>query len=164
MVVGGPNRRSDYHVNNSEEFFYQLRGDMVLKTVVDDQFVDVPIKEASGGRVSVCVCVCLCVPVSLHAQGNIFLLPANVPHSPQRGPETVGLVIERRRTAELLDRLRWYCDAPACRALLYEEHLQLRTLQIGQALTPVIGRFYSDAALRTCRQCGHVSQVPDARQ
>lgn len=45
FVVGGPNQRTDYHINMTEEFFYQLKGDMVLKTVVDGHFVDVPIPE-----------------------------------------------------------------------------------------------------------------------
>ena len=85
FVVGGPNQRSDYHVNNTEEFFYQLEGSATLKVVVDGRFEDVVIP-----------------------QGSIFLLPANVPHSPQRGPDTVGLVLERRRTADMTDRLRWF--------------------------------------------------------
>ena len=33
MVVGGPNARKDYHVDPGEEFFYQLEGDMVLRTM-----------------------------------------------------------------------------------------------------------------------------------
>lgn len=37
---------------------------------------------------------------------QIFLLPAGVPHSPQRFADTVGLVIERRRLETELDGLR----------------------------------------------------------
>src|SRR5437868_6665933 len=74
MVVGGPNQRSDYHVNPGEEFFYQVQGEIVLKIIEDGQPRDVPIR-----------------------QGDIFLLPAKVPHSPQRPANTVGLVVEHPR-------------------------------------------------------------------
>ena len=70
MVVGGPNSRKDYHVDPVEEFFYQLEGDMLLKIMDDGKRMDLPIKE-----------------------GEIFLLPKNVPHSPQRFENTVGLVV-----------------------------------------------------------------------
>src|SRR5438270_8076772 len=72
MVVGGPNQRADYHVNPGEELFYQVEGDIVLKVIQDGERCEIPIK-----------------------QGEIFLLPANVPHSPQRPPNSVGLVIEQ---------------------------------------------------------------------
>ena len=94
MVVGGPNQRKDYHVDEGEEFFYQLEGDMVLKTMQGGQPVDVPI-----------------------AEGEIFLLPPRLPHSPQRLENTVGLVIERQRHAHEKDGLQWYCDD--CHHLLY---------------------------------------------
>src|SRR5579883_1017160 len=74
MVIGGPNSRTDYHSNGGEEFFYQLEGDMVLKLIEDGKPHDLNIKE-----------------------GEIFLLPPNVPHSPRRPPNTIGLVIERKR-------------------------------------------------------------------
>ena len=86
MVVGGPNSRSDFHVDPGEEFFYQLEGDMTLRTVQAGQLVDVPIRE-----------------------GEIFLLPPLLPHSPQRLANTVGLVIERQRRAGERDGLQWYC-------------------------------------------------------
>ena len=71
MVVGGPNSRKDYHVDPVEEFFYQLEGDMILKVMEDGRSIDIEIKE-----------------------GEIFLLPKYVPHSPQRFENTVGLVVE----------------------------------------------------------------------
>src|SRR6516164_4742299 len=72
MVVGGPNARSDYHINPGEELFYQVQGDIVLRVIDDGRPRDVPIR-----------------------QGELFLLPAGVPHSPQRPGGTVGLVVEQ---------------------------------------------------------------------
>ena len=75
MVVGGPNSRKDYHYNEGEELFYQVEGDIVLKIIEDGKPVDIEIKE-----------------------GEMFLLPARVPHSPQRSAGSIGLVIERYKT------------------------------------------------------------------
>src|SRR3954465_2383037 len=67
MVVGGPNARSDYHINPGEELFYQVEGDTVLRVM----------EEGSPRGVAI-------------RQGELFLLPARVPHSPQRPAGTVG--------------------------------------------------------------------------
>ena len=80
MVVGGHNSRKDYHYNEGEEFFYQLEGDITVKIIDDGKQRDIHIKE-----------------------GDIFLLPPRTPHSPQRGPNTVGLVMERKRNDNELD-------------------------------------------------------------
>ena len=74
MAVGGPNSRKDFHHDPSEEFFFQVEGDMVLRTVQDGRLTDIPIR-----------------------QGEVFLLPPEVPHSPQRPAGSVGIVVERRR-------------------------------------------------------------------
>jgi 3-hydroxyanthranilate 3,4-dioxygenase len=137
MVVGGPNARSDFHVDPGEEFFYQLQGDMLLRTVQEGRIVDIPIRE-----------------------GEVFLLPANLPHSPQRFPDTVGLVIERRRTAGERDGLQWYCEK--CSQKLYEEFFELTNIET--QFGPVFQRFYDSRALRTCRHCGTVSPVPANRK
>jgi 3-hydroxyanthranilate 3,4-dioxygenase len=130
QVVGGPNSRSDYHVDEGPELFYQVEGEMLLKTVQDGQFVDIPIGE-----------------------GEIFLLPPRVPHSPQRFPQTVGLVVERPRTADELDGFLWFC--PKCANQLHEEYLHVS--DIVQDLPPVFERFYGSVAARTCKRCGHVT-------
>ena len=132
MVVGGPNGRKDYHVNDTEEFFYMLEGDMVLKIIDDGEFVDVPIKE-----------------------GEIFLLPAKVPHSPQRPADTVGLVMEVVRQDEnLKDGFQWYCDN--CGNKLHEEYEHIS--DIVAQLPPIMNRFWESEDARTCSNCGTVME------
>jgi 3-hydroxyanthranilate 3,4-dioxygenase len=127
MVVGGPNTRSDFHIDPAEEFFYMLEGDMVLRCYEDGKIRDVDIKE-----------------------GEILLLPAWVPHSPQRKENTVGLVVERKRRADEMDGLCWYCEA--CGNKLYEETFHLE--DITKDLPPVFDRFYAKDEHRTCTSCG----------
>lgn len=133
MVVGGPNSRKDYHYNESEEFFFQVEGDIVLKIIEDGQPVDVPIKE-----------------------GEIFLLPPKVPHSPQRKANTVGLVIERYRLNGEKDGFMWFCEN--CNHKLYEEYFDLT--DIVKQLPVVMKTFYDSEDLRTCKQCGTVMEPP----
>jgi 3-hydroxyanthranilate 3,4-dioxygenase len=135
MVVGGPNSRKDYHYNEGEEFFYQLEGDITVKIIEDGKPVDIHINE-----------------------GDIFLLPPRTPHSPQRGADTVGLVIERKRKREQkeLDAFMWFCEN--CGNKLYEEFLKLD--DIVAQLPPIFKRFYSSEELRTCKKCGEVLQPP----
>jgi 3-hydroxyanthranilate 3,4-dioxygenase len=127
MVVGGPNSRTDYHWDPGEELFYQIEGDMLLKTVQDGNIVDVSIRE-----------------------GEMFLLPASVPHSPQRFENTVGLVIERKRKPEENDGFMWFCDG--CGGKLYEEYLHVS--DIVAQLPPIFDRFYSDPDNLHCDACG----------
>ena len=133
MVVGGPNRRKDFHHDPGEEIFYQVQGDILLRTIQDGRCVDVPIRE-----------------------GEIFLLPAEVPHSPQRPADTIGVVVERRRRPDELDGFSWYCER--CGDRLHMERVPVR--DIGTELPAVFARFYSDLQRRTCRACGAVLQAP----
>ena len=133
MAVGGPNSRKDFHVDPAEEVFYQLEGDMLLRTVQDGRIVDLPIR-----------------------QGELLFLPPGVPHSPQRYAGTVGLVIERERRSGELDGLQWYCER--CENLLYEERFQLTDIET--QFPPVFDRFFSSLAARTCQRCGAVMERP----
>ena len=133
MVVGGPNARKDYHVDPAEELFYQLEGEMLLRTVQDGRRVEVPIRE-----------------------GEMLLLPPRVPHSPQRFAGTVGLVIERERRAGELDGFQWYCER--CDALLHEEYVQLTDIET--QLPPIFERFFGQLERRTCRRCGALMERP----
>jgi len=133
MVVGGPNQRTDFHYDEGPEWFYQLEGEMVLKIQEDGAVRDIPIRA-----------------------GEIFLLPPRVPHSPQRMPDSVGLVIERRRLPHEQDGLQWYCER--CNHKLYEEYFTLKNIETD--FPPVFDRFYSSRAHRTCTQCGHLNPAP----
>lgn len=134
MVIGGPNQRKDYHLDPGEEFFYQLEGDIVLKVVEEGTHRDIPIRE-----------------------GEVLLLPAMVPHSPQRPPNTVGMVLERVRKRGELDHFRWYCER--CGEILHDVELQLT--DITTQLAPIFEAFWKgDPKHRTCRKCGTVLTPP----
>jgi 3-hydroxyanthranilate 3,4-dioxygenase len=88
--------------------------------------------------------------------GEIFYLPPRVPHSPQRLPDSVGLVIERRRSAVEKDGLMWFCER--CNHKLYEEFFTLRDIE--RDFPAVFARYYASESARTCTQCGEVQAVP----
>ncbi len=127
MAVGGPNTRTDYHINQGEEFFYQVEGDMVLK-----------VKTTEGEDRDICI-----------HEGEIYLLPANTPHSPQRPEGTVGIVVERRRLAHEEDGFVWFCKK--CGEKLYEEFFHLTNIEV--QLPQVFDRYYSNKENTTCKKC-----------
>jgi 3-hydroxyanthranilate 3,4-dioxygenase len=133
MVVGGPNKRKDFHYNETEEFFYQLEGNIVVKIVEDDKIVDIQINE-----------------------GDIFLLPANTPHSPRRSENSVGLVMEVPRPEGMKDGFQWYCEQ--CENKLYE--IKIPVKDIVRDLPVVMNDFYDNKELCTCKKCGTVMDRP----
>ena len=134
MIVAGPNARKDYHYNETEELFFQIEGDIVVKTQQNGEMVEVPIKE-----------------------GEMFLLPPKVPHSPVRSDGSIGLVIERKRSKEDKDGLMWFSDT--ANELLYEEYFTLTNIE--KDFLPVFKRFYSNEAFRTCPKTGEVMEVDE---
>jgi 3-hydroxyanthranilate 3,4-dioxygenase len=129
-VVGGPNRRTDFHDDPYEEFFWQFKGNAWLDVIEDGK----------PGRVEL-------------REGAMFLLPAHVRHSPQRPEEgSVCLVIERKRPDGVVDGFEWYCLN--CAGLLYRVEVQLKS--IVRDLPPLFDRFYASTELRTCKSCGAV--------
>lgn len=128
MIVGGPNQRVDFHDDPVEEFFYQLRGDMMLKLHDRGKTEDVVIR-----------------------QGDVFLLPPHARHSPQRPMEgSVGLVVEGTRRDQDIDGFEWFCFACGERV----HRVELRVKDIVKDLPPLFSAFYADEGGRTCRHCG----------
>jgi 3-hydroxyanthranilate 3,4-dioxygenase len=134
-VVGGGNVRTDYHDDPRSEFFYQLKGDMTLK-----------VREPGGERRD--------LPIR---EGDIFLLPPHVRHSPQRpDPDSVGLVVEYARDPGEHDGFEWYCGA--CNSLVHRVEVQLDS--IVRDLPPLFDAFYRNLEARTCPQCGTLHPAP----
>ncbi|WP_411140451.1 3-hydroxyanthranilate 3,4-dioxygenase [Streptomyces sp. x-80] len=128
QVVGGPNQRTDYHLDPYEEWFYQVKGDMHVNVMTADGPQTVHIEE-----------------------GQVWLLPGDLPHSPQRPDAgSIGLVIERVREEGTLEKFQWYCLD--CATLIHEIELQVR--DIVEDLPPVFTEFYENEKARVCPQCG----------
>lgn len=133
MIVAGPNARKDYHFNETEELYYQLEGDIVVKIQEEGKALEVPIK-----------------------QGDMFLLPARVPHSPIRTPNSIGLVIELKRVdPTMMDGLQWYCEN--CNNKLHEYIFHLDNIE--KDFIPRFREYYASADLRTCKKCGTVMEA-----
>lgn len=132
MVVGGPNGRKDYHFEEGEELFYQVEGDIKLGVINED-----------GTRESIEI-----------KEGEMFLLPARIPHSPQRPANTVGLVIERYRKEGEVDKLMWFCES--CNHKLHEATFAMS--DIVNELPPIMNSFMASEELRTCNKCGSVME------
>jgi 3-hydroxyanthranilate 3,4-dioxygenase len=134
MIVGGPNARKDYHYNETEELFYQLEGEILVKIQENGESVAVPIKA-----------------------GEMFLLPAKVPHSPIRPAGSVGLVIEIKRKEGMTDGLLWFCDN--CNTKLHESYFKLNDIEVD--FISRFKEFYGSEKMRTCSNCSEVMQVDE---
>lgn len=132
MVVGGPNARKDYHYNQSEELFYQLEGNICVKIQEDGKAKEIHL-----------------------GPGDMFMLPAGIPHSPGRSENSVGLVVEKVRKGKVKDGLLWYCDN--CNHKLYEEYFPLNDIE--KDFLPIFKKFYASEELRTCDKCGTIMET-----
>ena len=130
MILGGPNKRRDFHVDPSDEFFYQIKGDC---------FVEIINKEGEREVITV-------------KEGEVFMLPAMVPHSPHRIADTYGLVIERKRAQGELEDFVWFCDK--CNHKMHVNRVQLTDIE--KQVKGAIEEFNSSEELRKCEKCGHV--------
>ena len=132
MIVAGPNARKDYHYNETEELFYQLEGNIVVRIQEDGKPVDIPINE-----------------------GEMFLLPAKVPHSPMRSDKSIGLVVELKRTSKERDGLMWFCDN--CNEKLHDTYFQLKNVE--KDFLPRFKEYYGSEDKRTCKKCGEMMEA-----
>ena len=133
MVIGGPNARNDFHMTASEEFFYQIKGDIVVKTYENNRIVDHVIRE-----------------------GETFFIPANVPHAPCRPAGTLGMVVERRRPEGEIEHQLFYCDQ--CNALVLDQAFDCK--DIVHHFREAMEAFWADEELSTCKSCGHRIEKP----
>jgi len=136
FVSSGPNTRNDYHVNPTEELFYQLKGDIAVKIR--------PLDGSPPRNVII-------------REGELWLCPRWVPHRPQRPADTLGLIVEFPRTHNsekvLDDGLRWYCEE--CDELVHEASFRLA--HIDKDLHEVMDNFWNGPVEgRTCKKCGTV--------
>ena len=135
MIVGGPNARKDYHFNETEELFYQLEGDILVTVQVEGEKIEVPIK-----------------------QGDMFLLPANIPHNPVRSANSIGLVIERvRKGTNMKDGLLWFCDN--CNNKLHETYFSQENIETD--FQSRFKEFYNSEEKRTCSKCNSVMDIDE---
>ena len=134
MLIGGPNALRSFHIDPSDEFFYQLEGDMVLEYI-----------DGKGKRQRETI-----------REGEVLLVPANIPHSPQRSVNTVGLVIERVREPTEPEGWAWYCER--CDEKLHESARGEGDMRL--ALQRASEQFNASESLRTCKACKCVQAVP----
>jgi len=133
MVIGGPNARNDFHQSDSEEYFFQLKGDIVVRVREDGRIRDIPVRE-----------------------GETIFIPGNVPHSPTRPPGTIGVVVERRRPAGETEHQQFYCEN--CDELVYDKEFDCA--DIVEHFARSMEEFWADPALNTCKKCGTPNGKP----
>ena len=133
MVVAGPNARKDYHFNETEEWFFQIEGSVMIGVQEDGKAIDIEVKE-----------------------GEMFLLPPRTPHQPRRGEGTVGIVIEvKRAERKLKDGLLWFCEK--CNQPLHDTYFVLENIE--KDFLPRFKEFYGSEEMRTCKSCGHMMET-----
>ena len=133
QIIKGPNARNDFHIDPFDEIFFQIKGHIFL------HFIDADGKEQKA-RIG---------------EGEVFLLPKNVYHSPRRPPGSIGLVIERPRKPGELDGVAWFCERCSNRL----DHVDFYCADIEVGIKEIVDAFNADETRRTCRRCDSV--LPD---
>ncbi|GAA0272158.1 3-hydroxyanthranilate 3,4-dioxygenase [Streptomyces polychromogenes] len=134
VLVRGPNSRNDFHVNPYDELFVQLEGTIRVDT-----------REPGAG-----------LRHNLVHEGELFVVPAGVPHSPLRPAGTWGLVVEIRRAPGETEAVEWYCDH--CDAVI--ERVTMESSEMIGSLMPLLNAFQASEERRTCGACGEVLAQP----
>jgi len=130
MILRGPNARLDFHIEPGDEFFYQIQGDMELV-----------LKPEGKRRQSVSI-----------KEGEIFVCPGGLPHSPRRFENTWGLVIERKRRHDEKEEFAWFCeqcDEPVLSRMVSQGDIPAQ-------VSAVYREFNADETVRTCKACGYI--------
>jgi 3-hydroxyanthranilate 3,4-dioxygenase len=130
MILHGPNTRLDFHIEPGEELFYQIHGD-----------IEVHVKPGNERRQVVKV-----------REGEIFLCPGGLAHSPRRGEGTWGLVVERKRAQNEDEAFAWFCER--CDAQVLSQ--TIRQGDVAAQVSKTYEAFNADPAMRTCKDCGYV--------
>ncbi|MCA9286909.1 MAG: 3-hydroxyanthranilate 3,4-dioxygenase [Phycisphaerales bacterium] len=138
MVIGGPNARNDFHCTASEEYFYQVKGDIYVR--IREGGISGPGK----------------IKDYIVREGETFFIPPNVPHAPMRPPGTVGVVVERVRPAGELEHVIFYC--PKCGELV--EDIEFDCKDIVEHFSQAMKDFWADPQRCTCKACGTKVEAP----
>jgi len=133
FVTRGPNRRKDFHINPGDEIFYQLEGELNLYYLTRDGKHELANLKT----------------------GDIFLLPAKIPHSPRRADGSWTFVVERKRSANEIDRFIWPCET--CGNNLYET--EVRFDDPGDAVAKATSLMKADPKLATCNRCNAILEL-----
>jgi len=135
FVARGREYRSEFHTNPSDEVIYMIKGEMRL------HYRTLSGREEVAG-----------IP-----EGSVVRIPAGMPHSPRRAPDTFTFVLERKRREGEIDRFHWFC--PKCDAFLHEETFIVRDYR-DDPVSKAYQNFFASEEFRTCKNCGDVMPVP----
>lgn len=136
FVARGREYRSEFHINESDEFTYMIKGTMHLHYRTPE------------GKEEICV-----IP-----QGSTNFMPGNTPHSPRFPPDAFALITERGRREGEVDRFQWYC--PKCDGLLHEESAVVDDYG-KDFVSQAYRNFFGSTEHRTCKACGNVMPKPE---
>ena len=135
FVARGREYRSEFHTNPSDEVIYMIKGAMRLHYRTESGHEEV-------ARIS---------------EGSVIRIPAGVPHSPRRAPDTFTFVLERKRREGEIDRFHWFCQK--CDTLLHEETFAVHDYR-DDPVSKAYQRFFENQDFRTCKKCGEIMTAP----